>query len=155
MDETDVILKIEEILKYTDEKLYLYHLNKIISVTRNDKLLSLLDMVKGELEKSYADISPDGITMSEIWTTGINLFPLDAFDYTSILYYETRLLVKRYVRNEILKKQLFEILYLPINYKNGQKSKFHKHSSTYRDFLNSRKIHLETIERIKNECNIQ
>lgn len=155
MEEKDVILKIEEILKYTDEKLYLYHLNKIMEMSSNEKFMSLLDMVKSELEKPYADISPDSITMSEIWTTGINLFPLDPFDYTSILYYETRLLVKRYVKNEVLKKQLFDILYLPINYKNGQRSKFHKHSPTYRDFLNSRKIHLETIERIKNERSIQ
>ncbi len=152
MEEKDVILKIEEILKYTDEKLYLYHLNKIMEFASNKKLISLLDMVKSELEKPYADISPESITMSEIWTMGINLFPLDSFDYTSILYYEIRLLVRRYVKNETLKKELMEILYLPINYKNGQKSSFHKHSPTYRDFLNSRKFHLERIERIKNEC---
>ncbi len=154
MEEKDVILKIEEILKYTDEKLYLYHLNKIMEFASNKKLMSLLDMVKGELEKSYADISPESITMSEIWTMGINLFPLDSFDYTSILYYEIRLLVKRYVKNETLKKELMDILYLPINYKNGQRSSFHKHSPTYRDFLSSRKFHLERIERIKNECGI-
>ena len=154
MEEKDVILKIEEILKYTDEKLYLYHLNKIMEVASNEKLMSLLDMVKSELEKPYADISPESITMSEIWTMGINLFPLDSFDYTSILYYEIRLLVKRYVKNETLKKELMDILYLPINYKNGQKSSFHKHSPTYRDFLSSRKFHLERIERIKNECGI-
>lgn len=154
MDEKDVILKIEEILKYTDEKLYLYHLNKIMEVTTNEKLLSLLDMVKSELNKSYADITPEAITMSEIWTTGINLFPLDTFDYTSILYYEVRLLVKKYVKNEVMKKDLMEILYLPINYKNAQKSSFHKHSPTYKDFLNARKIHLERIEKIKNEHGI-
>ena len=154
MEEKDVILEIEEILKYTDEKLYLYHLNKIMEVASNEKLMSLLDMVKSELEKPYADISPESITMSEIWTMGINLFPLDSFDYTSILYYEIRLLVKRYVKNETLKKELMDILYLPINYKNGQKSSFHKHSPTYRDFLSSRKFHLERIERIKNECGI-
>ena len=154
MEEKDVILKIEEILKYTDEKLYLYHLNKIMEVASNEKLMSLLDMVKSELEKPYADISPENITMSEIWTMGINLFPLDSFDYTSILYYEIRLLVKRYVKNETLKKELMDILYLPINYKNGQRSSFHKHSPTYRDFLSSRKFHLERIERIKNECGI-
>lgn len=154
MEEKDVILKIEEILKYTDEKLYLYHLNKIMEFASNKKLISLLDMVKSELEKPYADISPESITMSEIWTMGINLFPLDSFDYTSILYYEIRLLVKRYVKNETLKKELMDILYLPINYKNGQRSSFHKHSPTYRDFLSSRKFHLERIERIKNECGI-
>ena len=154
MEEKDVILKIEEILKYTDEKLYLYHLNKIMEVSSNEKLISFLDMVKSELEKPYADISPESITMSEIWTMGINLFPLDSFDYTSILYYEIRLLVKRYVKNETLKKELMDILYLPINYKNGQRSSFHKHSPTYRDFLSSRKFHLERIERIKNECGI-
>ena len=154
MEEKEVILKIEEILKYTDEKLYLYHLNKVMEISSNEKLISLLDMVKSELEKTYADISPESITMSEIWTMGINLFPLDSFDYTSILYYEIRLLVKRYVKNETLKKELMDILYLPINYKNGQKSSFHKHSPTYRDFLSSRKFHLERIERIKNECGI-
>lgn len=154
MEEKDVILKIEEILKYTDEKLYLYHLNKIMEVSSNEKLMSLLDMVKSELEKPYADISPESITMSEVWTMGINLFPLDSFDYTSILYYEIRLLVKRHVKNEKLKKELMDILYLPINYKNGQRSSFHKHSPTYRDFLSSRKFHLERIERIKNECSI-
>lgn len=154
MNEKDVILKIEEILKYTDEKLYLYHLNKIMEVSSNEKLMSLLDMVKSELEKPYADISPDGITMSEIWTIGINLFPLDSFDYTSILYYEIRLLVRRYVKNETTKKELMDILYLPTNYKNGQKSSFHKHSPTYQNFLNSRKFHLEKIERIKNEYGI-
>ena len=154
MEEKEVILKIEEILKYTDEKLYLYHLNKIMEISSNEKLMSLLDMVKSELEKPYADISPESITMSEVWTMGINLFPLDSFDYTSILYYEIRLLVKRYVKNETLKKELMDILYLPINYKNGQKSSFHKHSPTYRDFLSSRKFHLERIERLKNECGI-
>ena len=154
MEEKEVILKIEEILKYTDEKLYLYHLNKIVEMSSNEKLISLLDMVKSELEKPYADISPESITMSEVWTMGINLFPLDSFDYTSILYYEIRLLVKRYVKNETLKKELMDILYLPINYKNGQRSSFHKHSPTYRDFLSSRKFHLERIERIKNECGI-
>ena len=154
MEEKDVILKIEEILKYTDEKLYLYHLNKIMEMSSNEKLMSLLDMVKNELEKPYADISPESITMSEVWTMGINLFPLDSFDYTSILYYEIRLLVKRYVKNETLKKELMEILYLPINYKNGQRSSFHKHSPTYRDFLSSRKFHLERIERIKNEYGV-
>lgn len=154
MEEKDVILKIEEILNYTDEKLYLYHLNKIIEISSNEKLMFLLDMVKSELEKTYADISPESITMSEIWTMGINLFPLDSFDYTSILYYEIRLLVRRYVKNEKLKKELMDILYLPINYKNGQRSSFHKHSPTYRDFLSSRKFHLERIERIKNECGI-
>ena len=154
MEEKEVILKIEEILKYTDEKLYLYHLNKIVEMSSNEKLISLLDMVKSELEKPYADISPESITMSEVWTMGINLFPLDSFDYTSILYYEIRLLVKRYVKNETLKKELMDILYLPINYKNGQKSSFHKHSPTYRDFLSSRKFHLERIERIKNEFGI-
>ncbi len=154
MKEKDVILKIEEILKYTDEKLYLYHLNKIMEMSSNEKLMSLLDMVKNELEKPYADISPESITMSEVWTMGINLFPLDSFDYTSILYYEIRLLVKRYVKNETLKRELMDILYLPINYKNGQKSSFHKHSPTYRDFLSSRKFHLERIERIKNERSI-
>lgn len=154
MDEKEVILKIEEILKYTDEKLYLYHLNKIMEFASNKKLMSLLDMVKSELEKPYADISPESITMSEVWTMGINLFPLDSFDYTSILYYEIRLLVKRHVKNEKLKKELMDILYLPINYKNGQRSSFHKHSPTYRDFLSSRKFHLERIERIKNECSI-
>ena len=154
MEEKYVILKIEEILNYTDEKLYLYHLNKIMEISSNEKLMSLLDMVKSELEKPYADISPESITMSEIWTMGTNLFPLDSFDYTSIMYYEIRLLVKRYVKNEKLKKELMDILYLPTNYKNGQRNSFHKHSPTYRDFLSSRKFHLERIERIKNECGI-
>ena len=150
MNEQDVILKIEEVLKYTDEKLYLYHLNKVISVTKNEKMLSLLDIVKGELEKPHADLSPDNITISEIWTSGINLFPLDAFDYTSILYYEMRLLVKKHIKNDTLKKDLMNILYLPINYKKGQRSSFHKHSPIYRDFLICRSEHLKTIARIKN-----
>ena len=154
MEEKDVILKIEEILKYDDERLYLHHLKEIVKVTTDEKFLSLLDMVKSELSKPYADLSPDSITMSEIWTTGINLFPLDTFDYMSILYYETRLLVKRYIKDEVLKKELMEILYLPVNYKNGQKSSFHKHSATYRDFLSSRKFHLKKIERIKNEYDL-
>ncbi len=154
MNEKEVVLKVEEILKYNDEKLYLYHLNKIMEFATNEKFIILLDMVREELSKPYADISPESITTSEIWTSGINLFPLDTFDYTSILYYETRLIVKRYVKNENIKKELMDILYLSINYKEGKKSYFHKHSSTYRDFLINRKIHLETIERIKNEYDI-
>ena len=152
-NERDVILKIEEILNYTDEKLYLYHLEKIMAVSKSDKVIDLLNTVKLELTKPRSDKSPDHITMSQSWTS-MSLFPLDSFDYTSILYHEVRVMVERYVRNIELKKELLDILYLPVNYKNGQRSSFHKHSPTYRDFLSSRKFHLERIERIKNECGI-
>ena len=153
MNEKEIILKIEEILNWTDERLYMYHLEKIISSTRNPKVLELLMKIKKELEKVRADIAPDSISISENWTTGI-FFPLDTFDYMSILYYEMRTIVNRVVYKEELKRELLEILFLPVNYKNGQRSGFHNHSQVYRDFLNKRKEHAEKIQEIKKRYDI-
>lgn len=151
MKELEVVEEVEKALKFTDEDLYLYNLHKIEEVTKNEDVLELLSKVRKELEKPHSDISPDAVCLTESLNMTASFFPLDTFDYTSILYYELRVMVKRYIKDEDVKKQLLEILYLPVNYKNGQRSKFHKHSPTYDDFLNSRKLHLERIEKIKND----
>ena len=68
--------------------------------------------------------------------------------------YEMRTIVNKVVCKEELKRELLEILFLPVNYKNGQRSGFHNHSQAYRDFLNKRKEHAEKIQEIKKRYDI-
>ncbi len=152
METIEVLNKLIEILKWKDEDLYLYNLNKIIKTAKNEQFKKMLSEMKMELDKHYSDLTPDHIYSSQTWTTGRTLFPMDTFDYMAGVYVEMQDMITRNITDKNIIRILIPMFSLPVNYKKEMKSEFHKHSKVYDAFLDKRKDYIKKIEEMKNDC---
>lgn len=137
----EIVLKY---LEYRDEDVILWFLNSMIFECDNQKIIDVYKIIENEMAKGYADKTPQ-----EIWIEqgfGGELFPLDMFDLHAMFYYQA----KRYISNNCSDDNFLKIVIpafiLGENYKQSQKSSFHKHSPAYRDFLDKRKHYIERIK---------
>ena len=153
MNILDLINKVEDYLTFTDEKLILYFLENMISDTKSKAVLSVYEKMGQEMMKGYADRTPQ-----EIWIEfgfGGEIFPLDMFDLHQIMYYQVRHWLLSQTNDEEFLKVIVPMFIIKHGYKNGEKSSFHQHSPSYRDFLLNRKTQLEKVMRLKEKYAVQ
>ena len=149
MEKLEVLNKLQEYLRYTDENLYLYFVENLLIEAVSKKHRDGLNLVKRELMKPRADKKPNEIWMELGWTSG-KLFTMDTFDLHCILYYRVKYFIFDNIDTEY-HKILVPMFNFQPNYRNSQKSDFHKHSKSYNIFLAKRIGYIEEIERMKEK----
>lgn len=136
--------EIIEYLSVSNEKLILYFIERMISETKNEKVLDVYYKIKKEMEKGYADKTPQEIWIEE--GMGGEIFPLDMFDLHNVFYYQVRHWITSQCDDHDFLRVVVPMFILENNYKKSQKSKFHHPSLEYKSFLNKRKEYIKRIE---------